>query len=125
MAKRIEVKYLHPLRFGCWPASKIRSSASRLSFLRLDTFFRSQSPGGGLGPEQGKILLVQRGCNPLSRLVDFARRFCQCGRSPRYRPLGGNVWKTTGLNVRITRILDICSGREHEGGRISSSCSNV
>lgn len=115
MSKRIEVKYCircgsaveRQARYG-----QVRPVCPSCGWIH---FSDPKVAAAVLVEEQGKILLVQRGCNPYRGLWTLPAGFVNAAEAPD-TAARRECLEETGLNVRITRILDIRSGREHEGG---------
>ena len=63
----------------------------------------------------GEVLLVQRSFHPYKGKWSLPAGFINAGEAPA-EAARRECLEETGLNVRITRLLDVHAGREHEGG---------
>ena len=65
--------------------------------------------------QDGRVLLVQRANEPFRGLWTLPAGFINGGEDPAAAAVR-ECLEETGLNVRVTRVLDIISGREHPRG---------
>ncbi len=115
MSRRIEVKYCircgtaveRQPRYG-----QIRPVCPSCGWIH---FADPKVAAAVLVEEQEKILLVKRGCNPYRGMWTLPAGFVNAAEDPA-EAARRECLEETGLNVRITQILDIRSGKEHEGG---------
>jgi len=63
----------------------------------------------------GQVLLVRRANDPLRGLWTLPAGFVDAGEDPAQAAVR-ECWEETGLEVRITRLLDVVFGQEHPRG---------
>ena len=78
--------------------------------------FREHKVAAGVLVEhEGKVLLVRRRLNPRQGLWTFPAGFVDFDEDP-VEAAVRECREETGLEVEVTGLLDVASGREHEGG---------
>lgn len=65
--------------------------------------------------QDGSVLLVRRVNEPYRGLWTLPAGFVDAGEDPA-RAAERECFEETGLSVRVTRVLDVIAGREHERG---------
>jgi len=65
--------------------------------------------------QDGRVLLVRRVNEPHRGLWTLPAGFVDAGEDPA-RAAERECFEETGLSVRVTRVLDVIAGREHERG---------
>ena len=115
MSKRIEVKYC----IRCGDAVEKQPSYGQVRPVCPSCgwvhFADPKVAVGVLVEDEGKILLVQRRFNPHKGKWTLPAGFVNAGEDPAEAALR-ECLEETGLNARITRLLDIYAKREHSGG---------
>ena len=97
----------HEERFG-----KVRPVCPRCEWIQ---FVDPKVAAAVLIEEDGRVLLVRRANEPFRGLWTLPAGFINGGEDPS-EAAARECLEETGLSVRVTRVLDIISGREHPRG---------
>ena len=97
----------HEERFG-----KIRPVCPQCGWIH---FVDPKVAAAVLIEQNGRVLLVRRANEPFRGLWTLPAGFINGGEDPA-EAAARECLEETGLNVRVTRVLDIISGREHPRG---------
>lgn len=95
------------LRFG-----KIRQVCTECGWIH---FVDPKVAAAVLIEHEGRVLLVRRNNEPFRGLWTLPAGFINAGEDPA-EAAARECLEETGLNVRVTRVLEIISGREHPRG---------
>jgi 8-oxo-dGTP diphosphatase len=97
----------HEERFG-----KVRPVCPRCGWIH---FIDPKVAAAVLVEQEGRVLLVRRANEPFRGLWTLPAGFINGGEDPA-EAAARECLEETGLNVRVIRVLDIISGREHTRG---------
>jgi ADP-ribose pyrophosphatase YjhB (NUDIX family) len=97
----------HEERFG-----KVRPVCPHCGWIQ---FIDPKVAAAVLVEQEGRVLLVRRANEPFRGLWTLPAGFINGGEDPA-EAAARECLEETGLNVRVTRVLDIISGREHTRG---------
>ncbi|MGZ9164760.1 MAG: NUDIX domain-containing protein [Anaerolineales bacterium] len=97
----------HEERFG-----KVRPVCQQCGWIH---FVDPKVAAAVLIEQEGHVLLVRRGNEPFRGLWTLPAGFINGGEDPA-EAAARECLEETGLNVRVTRVLDIISGKEHPRG---------
>jgi 8-oxo-dGTP diphosphatase len=97
----------HEERFG-----KIRPVCPQCGWIH---FVDPKVAAAVLIEQEGRVLLVRRGNEPFRGLWTLPAGFINGGEDPA-EAAARECLEETGLNVRVIRVLDIISGKEHSRG---------
>jgi 8-oxo-dGTP diphosphatase len=97
----------HEERFG-----KVRPVCPQCEWIQ---FIDPKVAAAVLVEQEGSVLLVRRANEPFRGLWTLPAGFINGGEDPA-EAAARECLEETGLNVRVTRVLDIISGREHTRG---------
>lgn len=97
----------HEERFG-----KVRPVCPQCEWIQ---FIDPKVAAAVLVEQEGRVLLVRRANEPFRGLWTLPAGFINGGEDPA-EAAARECLEETGLNVRVTRVLDIISGREHTRG---------
>jgi 8-oxo-dGTP diphosphatase len=97
----------HDMRFG-----KVRPVCPQCGWIH---FVDPKVAAAVLIEKDGRVLLVRRNNEPFRGLWTLPAGFINGGEDPA-EAATRECLEETGLSVRVTRVLEIISGREHPGG---------
>jgi ADP-ribose pyrophosphatase YjhB (NUDIX family) len=97
----------HEERYG-----KVRPVCPRCGWIH---FIDPKVAAAVLVEQEGRVLLVRRANEPFRGLWTLPAGFINGGEDPA-EAAARECLEETGLSVRVTRVLDIISGREHTRG---------
>ena len=115
MAREIEINFCprcgaavtHVERFG-----KVRAVCPQCNWIH---FSDPKVAAAVLIEQDGRVLLVRRANDPFRGLWTLPAGFVNGGEDPA-EAATRECLEETGLSVRITRVLDVIAGQEHERG---------